>query len=205
MSIIKGHYVALFLVFTILVATVCLPVSAASTAAQNVAVTKLVDESNYKKTLFVITTSDNTYHVIVQANITVVGSETLIDLNGTLYNPANETLTASVRTPDTLTDAPYYSGPVQAFRLHLVSWQVIGLDIALVAVIIVAIIFQIYNIIEEFIAQPILQTLETLFFGGPFIYASLPWVMLTLLQDTNSTDGSVDCTFHISHSTSTSI
>ena len=180
--------------FIVLVAMVCLPVNAARAAVQNIAVTKLNDELNYKKTLFAITTNDNTYHVIVQANITEVGNETLIDLNATLYNPANETITASVRTPDTLTDAPYYNGPVQAYRLHLDGWQVIGLDIALVAVMVVAIIFQAYNIIEEYITQSVLHDLEMLFFGGPFIYASLPWVMLTLLQDTYP-DGSINLYF----------
>lgn len=190
----KVRFSAILLVFLILVPTVCLPANAAN-FAQNVAVTKLVDESDYKETLFVITTSDNTYHIIVQASISQVGNETIINLNATLYNPANETITALVRTPDTLTDAPYYNGPVTAFRLHLENWQVIGLDIALVAVMVVAIIFQAYDIIEDYIAHPILQTLETLFFGGPFIYASLPWVMLTLLQDTSPVDGSVNLYF----------
>ena len=184
----------LLLVFLILVPVVCLPANAASIPSQNVAVTKLVDESNYKKTLFVIATSDNTYHIIVQANISEVGNEQLINLSATLYNPANETLIASARTPDTLTDAPYYKGAVQAFRLHLTQDEVIVLDVALVVVLVAALVYQVYNIIEELIEQPISQALGTLLFGGPFIYASIPWVLLTVLRDTDP-DGSINLYF----------
>jgi PKD repeat protein len=158
---------------------------------QNLEVTKLVDERNHKKTFFVITTDENTYHIIVEANITTIGTETFIDLSATLFNPENETITATARIPDTLTDAPYYSGAVEAFRLHLEAWVVTALKILLPIVIVVALIIQVIDIIEDYIEHPVLETLKTLLFGGPFIYASLPWVLLTLLQDTNQ-DGSFD-------------
>lgn len=187
----RGHYSALFLALLIVVSTICLPINVAHAEVQNIVITKLIDESHHKKTIFVIATDETTYHILVEANITTVGSETLIELSATLFNPENETITASARIPDTLTDAPYYSGPVEAFWLHLESWVVTALKIALPIVIIVALVLQVIDIIEDYIEHPILETLKTLLFGGPFIYASLPWVMLTLLQDTNQ-DGSFD-------------
>jgi hypothetical protein len=74
---------------------VCLPINVAHATVQNIAVTKLIDDSDHKKTLFVITTDENTYHIIVEANITKAGNETLIQLSATLFNPQNETITAS--------------------------------------------------------------------------------------------------------------
>lgn len=191
MGISKIRYSALFLAFLILISAVCLPVNPASATVQNIAVTKFIDEPYHKKTLFVITTDQITYHIIVEANITTAGNETLIQLIATLYNPQNETITASAQIPDTLTDAPYYIGSVDAFHLHLDPWVVTALRIALPIVMVVALVLQIIDIIEDFVEHPVLETLKTLLFGGPFIYASLPWVMLTLLQDTNS-DGSFD-------------
>lgn len=191
MAIRKPSYVALFLVFVVLVSAFCLPVNVAHAMVQNLEVTKLVDERDHKKTFFVITTEENTYHIIVEANITTIGTETFIDLSATLFNPENETITATARIPDTLTDAPYYSGAVEAFRLHLEAWVVTALKILLPIVIVVALIIQVIDIIEDYIEHPVLETLKTLLFGGPFIYASLPWVLLTLLQDTNQ-DGSFD-------------
>jgi PKD repeat protein len=179
------------MIFAILVAAICLPINAAQAQIQSIEVTKLVDEHDHKETLFVIATEENTYHIIVRAYVTAVGDETLIDLNATLYNPHNSSITASAQIPDTLIDAPYYSGPIQAFLMHLESWVVTALKIALPVVIVVALILQIYYVIEDYVADAVLQTLKTLLFGGPFIYASLPWILLTLLQDTNS-DGSFD-------------
>jgi len=186
------------LVLAILIATVCAPVNVVHASSgpgiKNIAVTRLIDDPTTKRTLFVITTEEDTYHIIVDANITTVGNETLIDLSATLYNPHNETITASAQIPDTLTDAPYYNGPVEAFRLYLEKWVVDVLRVALAIVLVVAFIWQIVDIIEDFIEHPLLETLKTLFFGGPFIWASLPWVLLTILQDTNP-DGSIDIYF----------
>ena len=187
------------MVFAILVATICYPVNAVHAGPQlgikNVAVTKLIDAPTTKETLFVITTGEDTYHIIVDANITTIGNETFIDLSATLFNPENETITASVRTPDTLTDAPYYTnGPVTAYRLSLNSTQVFALEIKLVIVLVAAIILQVFAIILAIITVPVLYALKTLFFGGPFICASLPWVLLTLLQDKNP-DGTINLYF----------
>jgi len=187
----KSRQSALFLILVILVAILFLPINAAQAVVRNIAVTKLIDEPYHKKTFFVITTDQTTYHIVVEANITTVGNETLVQLSATLLNPQNETITASAQIPDTLTDAPYYSGPVEAFHLHLDRWVVTALKIALPIVIVVALVLQVIDILEDYIAHAVLETLKALLFGGPLIYASLPWVMLTLLQDTNN-DGSFD-------------
>jgi PKD repeat protein len=187
----RRRLVAFCLVSVILVATFGLPINVVHAQVQNVSISKLIDESYYKETLFVITTEENTYHIIVRACIREIGNEVLIDLNATLLNPHNNSITASAQIPDILNDAPYYSGTVEAFLLHLESWVVTALKIALPVVIVVALVIQIYYIIESYIAAPLLGTLKTLLFGGPFIWASLPWVLLTLLQDTNA-NGSFD-------------
>jgi PKD repeat protein len=191
----EKRLVAFSMILAILISACFLPINVAHTQDRsqvtNFSITKLIDEPYYKETFFEIATDETTYHIIVKANITVIGSEVFVELNATLFNPHNSTITASARIADTLTDAPYYSGSVEAFRIHLEAWVVNALRIALPIVMVVAFIVQVYFIIEEFIAAPILQTLKTLLFGGPFIWASLPWVLLTLLQDTNL-DGSFD-------------
>jgi len=200
---IKSPYNVFFLVFIVLVAMVCLPINVAHATVQNIAVTKLIDEPYHKKTFFVITTNENTYHIVVEANITTVGNETFVDLGATLFNPLNETVTASARIPDTLIDAPYYSGPIDAFDLHLPKEIVEALKIVLPVVIIVALVAQVFDIIEDIIENTLKETLKDsvkgalkealsiLIFGGPTIYASLPWVLLKLLGDTNP-DGTFD-------------
>ena len=185
------------MVFAILVATICYPVNAVHASPQpspqpgikNIAVTKLIDDPTTKKTLFVITTEEDTYHIIVDANVTTVGSETRIDLSATLYNPDNETITASVWIPDTLYDAPFHSGPVTAIRLQLDSVTVSLLRIGLPIVTIVALFLQAVFIAAMIVIAPVLVALKTLFFGGPFIWASLPWVLLTLLEDADPVNG----------------
>jgi PKD repeat protein len=192
----KVRLSAILLVFLILVPIVCLPANAASPSAQTVEVKKLVDESNYKETLFVITSNGTTYHIIVQANITEVGNETYIGLSATLYNPANETITASARTPDTFPSTPFYNGVVTAWDFHLDAWVVSELKRWLPVVIVVALVAQvliiIYNKLTADASTLALDTLETLAFGGPFIYASVPWVLLTLLNGDTNSDGSFD-------------
>jgi PKD repeat protein len=174
---------------------VCLPINVAHATVQNIAVTKLIDETYHKKTLFVITTNENTYHILVEANITTVGNETLVDLSATLFNPLNETVTASARLPDTLYDAPYYNGPVEAFDLIIPKIVVDALKAVLPVVIIVALVIQVFHIIEDIIESTLKEALEELLnllvFGGPFVYASLPWVLLKLIGDTNP-DGTFD-------------
>ena len=194
MKLSEKRLIAFSMILAILISACFLPINVVHATVQNIAVTKLIDEPYYKKTLFVITTDQTTYHIMVEANITTVGNETLIDLIATLYNPLNESITASARIPDTLTDAPYYNGPVEAFDLYLAKWVVDLLKFWLPIVIVVAFIWQIVEIIEDYIEHPLLETLKTLFFGGPFIWASLPWVLLTILQDTNQ-DGSIDIYF----------
>jgi len=181
---IKGRRVGLLLVFAILVATVCSPINIAHAQVQNISVTKLVDDPYYKETLFVITTDENTYHVIVRANITKAGNETLIDLEATLYNPHNTTFTASAAIPDTLTDHPYV-GTVEAIRLHfpeevveyLVYWI---LPIAIIATIII----QVYMILEDISSY----LLNVLLNEAPFVWASIPYVLYTLLRNDSNND-----------------
>jgi PKD repeat protein len=181
------------MVFAILVATICYPVNAVHASSQlgikNIAVTRLIDEPTTKKTLFVITTEEDTYHIIVDANITTVGTETLIDLIATLYNPLNETITASARFPDTLYDAPFYNGSVTAFRIDLDSTAVFALRGVLPIVTFVALLLEAVFIYWMIATVPVLVALKLLLDDGFFIWASLPWVLLTLLQDADPVNG----------------
>jgi PKD repeat protein len=195
----RGHSV-FFLVFVVLVAALCSPVNAAPASPQsgikNIAVTKLIDDATTKKTLFVITTEENTYHIIVDANITTVGTETLINLSATLYNPLNETITASARIPDTLTGAPFYNGPVEALRIHLDKPTVDALKFGLPIVTFVALFLEAVFIVTMIAVAPVLVALKLLLDDGFFIWASLPWVLLTLLQD--ATPDGIDLYFPVS-------
>ena len=187
----RRDYAVFSLIFVILVATICLPINVAKAQVQGCSVTKLTDEPLYKETLFIIITDEQVYHILVRANISSIGEETQIYLNATLLNPHNASVTALAYIPDTLTDAPYYSGSVEAFLLHLEEWVVIALKTSLPVVVIVALILQIYSILEQWIGEFWLTCLKNILYGGPLIYASLPWVLLTLLRDTNP-DGSFD-------------
>ena len=180
------------MVFAILVATICYPVNVVHASPQpgikNIVVTRLIDEPTTKKTLFVITTEEDTYHIIVDANITAVDNETLIDLSATPYDPLDETITASAQIPDTLTGAPFYNGSVQALRIHLDKSAVDLLTPVLAALTFVAFLLEAAIIVGMIAVAPVLVALKLLFDGGFFIYASLPWVLLTLFQDA-TTDG----------------
>ena len=178
------------MILGVLIATFCLPIDVAHARVQNISITKLIDQPNHKETLFVITTNENTYHILVTANLTVLGDETLIDLTATLINPHNGTIIASARIPDTLTDAPYLDESVEAFPIHFPDWVVDALKLALPIVMVVALVIQVYMILETIIEDVLEAILDIVLFGN-FIYASLPWVLLTLLTDENP-DGSVD-------------
>jgi PKD repeat protein len=184
------------MVFAILVATICYPVEthagpqpSPQPGIKNIVTTRLIDDPTIKKTLFVITTEEDIYHIIVDANITKVGSETRIDLIATLYNPLNETITASVWIPDTLYDAPFYNGPVTAFHMHFDSATVNLLRFVLPIVTVVALFLQAVFIALLIFYVSEIVLLKTLFLGGPFIWASLPWVLLTLLEDADPVNG----------------
>lgn len=189
-GVLKRRYVAIAIVLEILIATFCLPINAVHARVQNISITRLVDKPHYKETFFVITTSEGTYHILVTANISVVDRETIINLTATLTNPHNFTIVASARIPDTLTDAPYLQQPVQAFLIHFEDAVVQALKAVLPVVIIVALVIEIYMDLAHIIGDVLEEILDIVLFGN-FIYSSIPWVLLTLLNDTNP-DGSFD-------------
>ena len=186
MGTIKSRYNVFSLVFIVLVAMVCLPINVAHATVQNIAVTKLIDDPDHKKTLFVITTDENTYHIIVEANITKAGNETLIQLSATLFNPQNETITASATIPDTLTDHPYGPSTVPAIHIHFpedVDEYLVYYILPIATVI--AIVAQIYEILENMYDY----LFDVAINNAPFVWASIPWVLRTLLiADSNNDD-----------------
>lgn len=173
------------MIFVVLIATCCLPIGVAHARVQNISITKLIDEPYYKETLFVIITSEDTYHILVTANITVVGNETLINLTATLINPHNVTILASATIPDTLTDHPYI-GVVKAIHFHFLEEVVEYLVYWILPIVIIAtIIIQVYMILEE-ISEYLLSVLLN---QAPFVWASIPYVLYTLLRtDSNDDD-----------------
>jgi|GEM_PF-5629410 len=184
MNFVKKAF-TFILVLIILIATFSLPINPVHAQVQNVSVTKIVDGTNYKETYFVIVTSENTYHILVKANITRIGNETLIDLVAILLNPHNYTVTASAAISDVLTDHPYI-GVVEAIHFHfpeevveyLVYWI---LPIATI----VAIVFQVYMILQDISSY----LLNVLINQAPFVWASIPYILLKLMiNDSNDDD-----------------
>lgn len=186
----RKHFVALFIISIVFICTFCLPLSKVQAKVQNISLTKLVDEQGYKETYFVFVENGKTFHILVTATINIVGSETLIGLTATLVNSHNATIDASARIPDTLNDAPYTGQSVEAFLIHFDDLVVDALKVALPVVIVVALVIQVYMILESIITDVLVAILDIVIFGN-FIYASLPWVLLMLLNDENP-DGSVD-------------
>jgi len=170
----------------VLAATVCLPINVAHAMVQNIAVTKLIDEPDHKKTLFVITTDEDTYHIMVEANITKIGNEILIQLSATLFNPQNETITASATIPDTLTDHPYGPSTVPAIHIHLPEDVVEYLVYYILPIVtVIALVAQIYQILENLYDY----LFDVAINNAPFVWASIPWVLRTLLvADSNNDD-----------------
>jgi len=181
----RGNYRVLSIIFIILVATLGLPINTARAQVQNISVEKLVDSSHYKETFFIITMDGVTYHIIVKANITIVGNETLIDLSATLLNPHNATVLASAAIPDTLSDHPFV-GQVEAIHFHISEEYVENLAyLILPIVLIVTLIVQVY-LIFEYISITALMILLNM---APFVWASVPYVLWTMLRyDSNNDD-----------------
>jgi len=188
---LKKNYIIFILVSIILTAAFSLPINTVRAQVQNISITKLVDEPSYKKTLFVITTTEKTYHILVIANITTNQTETLVNLTASLINPHNASINALASIPDWLYDAPYYDGPVEAFHIWLPDWAVTALKIALPVVVIVAIVGQVYMIIEDIVSDVSGEILDMLM-SNDFVWASLPWIFLTLLTHDTNPDGSFD-------------
>jgi len=181
----RARSLVLGMIFAILVANLCLPINAVHARVQDISITKLVDELHYRETFFVITSNENTYHIIVRANITEVGSETLIDLSATLLNPHNATIIASAAIPDTLLDHPFV-GQVEAIHFHISEEYVENLVyLILPVVLIIAIVAQVYLILENIAVTALLTLLNM----APFVWASVPFVLLgMLINDSNKDD-----------------
>jgi parallel beta-helix repeat protein len=197
MGIGKNQQIVTFLVFIILVTAVCFPINAAHAAVQNIAVTKLSDEACYKKTLFEITIDQTTYHIMVEANITTVGNETLVQLKATLYNPENETLMLSAAIPDNITHP--YIGTVYAVHILVPEWAVQELiNVYLPIAMIVAIVGEVFYILNEIINSAVGTVLGWLINGAPLVWVSIPFVFRQLLIADSNNDGSFDLYIPIS-------
>jgi PKD repeat protein len=183
----KSFVFLLILIF--LIAFICSPINVVHAQMQNISTTKLIDEPLYKETLFVIIVEDNTYHILVTANISKIADETLICLTATLLNPHNSSLSALATIPDLLTDHPFI-GTVEAIHFHIPENYVEALVYYILPVAtLVAIVAQVYLILSD-ISQ---YALNILLNQAPFVWASIPYVLYTLLRfDSNNDDTNGD-------------
>lgn len=185
----RKRNVTIILILSCLTALICTPINITYAQVQNISATKLVDEPSYKETLFIIVAEDDVYHVLVKANISKFANETLIYLEAILLNPHNSSLTVFAAISDILTDHPFI-GRVEAIHFHIPENYVEYLVYYVLPIaIIVTIIAQVYMILSD-ISQ---YALNILLNQAPFIWASIPYVLYTLLiSDTNNDDTNRD-------------
>ena len=67
MMLSAKRYTTFAIILGILIATCLLPIEivhASNSRIQNISITKLIDDADYKETFFVVTTSEDTYHIL---------------------------------------------------------------------------------------------------------------------------------------------
>jgi hypothetical protein len=167
MRILHKQLAGFIIIISILTGALYLPISLVNAETQAITFSKLLDGKNYKETMFTIVDGNGTYNVLVRANITIDGSETLITLNGTLFDATNTTVTLSVAIPDTLMDHPIV-GKVEAIHVHISEENVeklvyvyvpIAFLGALLAELLLIVPLEIVNLITRY---------------APFVWASVP-------------------------------
>jgi len=163
--------------------------SIVNTAEASVEVTSiewLIDEPEHKEAKVLVSAYGETYTLLLKADISTVDAETLIDITAS-FNPDGDTASAHISIPDVLYNAPYTTEPVPAVHIHFPPWFAAALKPILVIVLAMG-IFAFFEALLIAIASPLIG----LFGENFFIWASLPWVFLTILRRDQNPDGSVD-------------
>ncbi len=171
----------------LLILILLLPTRAAQGRVENASIEWLVDQPDYKEAVVSVVTHNGTYHVIIKANITIYGPETYINITAAL-NPEGFSFNAAIAIPDLLYDAPYTSQSVPAFHIHFPPWAVEALKAILVFVIIFA-MFYFFEALLDLISSGLSALLQQNHF---FVWASLPWVFLTIFSQDQNDDGSLN-------------
>jgi len=186
LPISRTHLITLGLVLMLLFAFSGPPVRVVNARVENARIEWLVDDPNYKEAIVHVTMHNGTYNVLVKANITYSGSETIVNITASL-NPEGSASWVSVAIPDVLYDAPYTSEPVPAFHIHFPPGFATALRVVLLVALLVG-IFVFFVAFLEMIAADLIALLGHDF----FIWASIPWVFLSIFSRDQNVDGSLD-------------
>jgi len=146
----------------------------------------LINEPEHKEAKVFVSAYGETYTLLLKADVSTVDGETLIDITAN-FNPDGPTASAHIAIPDVLYDAPYTTEPVPAVHIHFPPWFTSALK-PILAIVLVLGIFTFFEALLIAIASPLIG----LFGENFFIWASLPWVFLTILSRDQNPDGSGD-------------
>lgn len=146
----------------------------------------LVDEPEHKEAKVYVSAYGESYTLVLSADIAAVDSETVIDITAE-FNPDGPTSSVQISVPDQLYDAPYTTGSVPAIHIQFPPLFASALK-PILAIVLVLGIFAFFEALLIVIAHPLILLFGTEF----FIWASLPWVFLTILSRDQNKDGSVD-------------
>jgi len=164
--------------------------SSISRGVRSISVTWIVNTPSYKEALATVELEEGIFNFHVIETVLNDGLETYVDL--TLTDSEGNEIRIKAAIPDTLTDAPpSKSMNVEAWRLDIPGWAVVALRLILLAAVIVLVVYLVVATLN-----PLLDGDLWGFFNGlgGFVWASIPWVLLTLLGDAND-DGSVTLFF----------
>lgn len=171
---------------TIVIIAPFLPVSVVKARVPDATIEWLVNEPNYKEAKVHILTHNESYTLLIKANISIVGSETYVNITAR-FNPQGKSSWMFVAVPDTITDAPYALGqPVSAFHIEFPSWFASGLAVVMAIVL----IFGIFFFFETLLTQ-IASDLTSLLGKNFMFWASIPWVYLSIYGRDRNDDGSI--------------
>jgi len=157
-------------------------------SVQDISVILTIDTPNYKEGFATVKLKECVLDFYFKINVTQNGSETYYAITITNSESAEMQVYASV--PDKLYDAP--SGvAVDAFRLDIPGWVVDILIPTLFGATIVLVAYLIYARLLPLLYGDLLEFFNGL---GGFVWASIPWIFLTLCSDRNP-DGSLTLYF----------
>lgn len=186
-----SRYSLVFFLITIVLLATFLPVGIVQAHVQSATIQWLVDEPNYKKAKVHVLTHNASYTLLMTANITVVGSETIINMTAQ-FNPEGPSTWAMFAIPDTFYDAPWNPGqPVQMFHIHFPGW----FRAALTAVIIAVLIFALFFFLDALLVSVMSGLATLLKLLNLAYYLSIPYVYFTIHDRDKNDDNSLDLFF----------
>jgi len=151
----------------------------AQITVQNISITWIINTTDYKEAILEARLKEGILRFYFKVNVIQNCSETYYNI--TIVNPESLETWVLVSVPDTLYDAP--SGvTVETWRLDIPSWVVDILIPILLVTTIVLVIYFVYQLLTPLLSGELLEFISGL---GGFLWASIPWIFLTLCMDKN--------------------